>query len=105
VLGTKLAKDLRIRDFKGLILIRSANSTKSDMATYLRTGAVDGCLGKDNGSKELVMDICAAFHQKREGGTSSLKLDQELSNRGGAVPVEEDFSSQLFAAGAAYHSI
>ena len=105
MLGTELAKDLRCRDFRGLILIRSANSTKMDVATYLRTGAVDGCLGKDNGSKELVIDICAAFHQKREGGTSLLGLDQQFSNHGGEVPVEEDFSSQLFAAGAAYHSI
>jgi hypothetical protein len=100
VLGTKLAMDLRSESFEGLILIRSANSTKEDVAGYLRTGAVDGCLGKDQGSKELVNDICSAFHRKQAGGASSLGVQQPPSTPVQGLSAEEDFSSDLFAAGA-----
>jgi DNA-binding response OmpR family regulator len=98
VLGTNLAEDLRSRNFEGLILIRSANSTKEDVAGYMRTGAVDGCLGKDQGSKELVADICAAFRQKQESCTTSLGLQQQPTSQAGGLRTEEEFSSDLFAA-------
>jgi hypothetical protein len=94
VLGTNLAEDMRSRNFKGLVLIRSANSTKEDCAGYLQSGAVDGCLGKDQGSEELVAEICAAFCRKKQDGMTSLGLQQQPTSQAVTVVGTEALAFQ-----------
>lgn len=87
VLGTKIAHDLRLRHYEGLILIRSANSNTIDCENYLSSGEVDVCLGKSQSHTELVQSIAKAYWEKHEK-TSSVSSDHsgvrtaELFNRG-----------------------
>jgi hypothetical protein len=71
VLGTDLAIALRGREFAGLVLIRSANSSEQDAATYLATGAVDGCVGKAAPTKVVAAELAAAYHKKKESTVGS----------------------------------
>jgi hypothetical protein len=67
VLGTDLAITLRSREFAGLVLIRSANSSEQDADTYLATGAVDGCVGKAASTKVVAAELAAAYLKKKVG--------------------------------------
>jgi hypothetical protein len=57
VLGTDIAIKLRSSGFQGLVVVRSANSSTVDIAHYMSTGAVDCCLGKDQGFKPMTKSI------------------------------------------------
>jgi len=85
-------------------LIRSANSTEADVAGYLRTGAVDSCLGKGQGAGELVASIGRAFHQKHAKNAPPLdqQQTQQPPSRSESMLAEDYISSALFAAGASY---
>ena len=107
-LGTKLAIDLRSRNFKGLILIRSANSTEADVAGYLQTGAVDSCLGKEQGNGKLVASIGSAFHRKQAKDVPPLDLQKPQQTPSPRSPserllAEEKSSTADFAAGYSYN--
>jgi len=108
-LGTKLAIDLRSRNFKGLILIRSANSTEADVAGYLQTGAVDSCLGKDQGNGKLVASIGSAFHHKQAKNAPPLDLQMLQQTPSPSSPIgrllaeDQNISSSVFAAGDSYN--
>mmetsp|Transcript_2374 Transcript_2374/g.5152 ORF Transcript_2374/g.5152 Transcript_2374/m.5152 type:complete len:168 (+) Transcript_2374:1917-2420(+) len=65
VYGTDLATELRARRFEGLIIIRSANSSKEDRESYMLGGAVDGCLGKAESHKSTARLIREAYEQKK----------------------------------------
>jgi hypothetical protein len=65
ILGTDLAHDLRARGFRGLVLIRSANSSTEDAEEYLRDGAVDCCLGKTQSHKDMSASILAAYMSRK----------------------------------------
>jgi hypothetical protein len=65
ILGTDLAHDLRARGFRGLVLIRSANSSTEDAEEYLRDGAVDCCLGKTQSHKDMSASIMAAYMSRK----------------------------------------
>lgn len=43
--GTDLAKQLRSRNYQGVVLIRSADSGETYAAKYMESGHVDGALG------------------------------------------------------------
>jgi hypothetical protein len=66
VLGTDLADFLRSRGFRGLVLIRSANASDEERAMYMRSGSVDGCIGKEGSNKEVALSIKAQFVLKRD---------------------------------------
>lgn len=57
IFGTDLAMQLRSQKFKGLVIIRSANSSASDFDFYVSTRAVDSCAGKSESHKELAARI------------------------------------------------
>ena len=63
--GTDLAETLRRLNYAGLIFICSANSTDSDMALYLESGAVDACVGKGGSSKDLALRIQEKYAKRR----------------------------------------
>lgn len=60
--GTDIADDLRSRNFSGVVLIRSANASQTDRSAYMRSGAVDGCIGKDDSHVKVVDRIRHVFH-------------------------------------------
>ena len=64
VLGTDLAVKLREHSFRGLIIIRSANSNSTDFEFYMSTRAVDFCVGKSESHKDLAAKIKAEFINK-----------------------------------------
>ena len=70
VLGTRIAHDLRLRHYEGLVLIRSANSNTIDCENYMSSGDVDGCLGKSQSHTELVQSIAKAYWEKQEKTSS-----------------------------------
>jgi hypothetical protein len=45
-------------------MIRSANATANDIDGYMRSGAVDHCLGKDQTNKEVVREVITAYQRK-----------------------------------------
>mmetsp|Transcript_30277 Transcript_30277/g.39050 ORF Transcript_30277/g.39050 Transcript_30277/m.39050 type:complete len:108 (-) Transcript_30277:155-478(-) len=61
ILGTDLAKELKDNHFKGLVVIRSANSSSSDFDQYMSTGVVDFCVGKSESHKDLAERIQARY--------------------------------------------
>jgi len=65
VLGTDIARDLRKRDYNGLIIIRSANSSAEDKEKYYARGDVDFCVGKASSNKELAKSIAGAYHDRK----------------------------------------
>jgi hypothetical protein len=77
VLGTDIAHELRIRHYKGLVLIRSANSSAVDCESYLSSGEVDGCLGKAQSHSDLVRSITQAYWGKQKT-TSKLEDSPEM---------------------------
>mmetsp|Transcript_30276 Transcript_30276/g.39048 ORF Transcript_30276/g.39048 Transcript_30276/m.39048 type:complete len:126 (-) Transcript_30276:117-494(-) len=64
ILGTDLAKELKDNHFKGLVVIRSANSSSSDFDQYMSTGVVDFCVGKSESHKDLASRIQNAYISK-----------------------------------------
>lgn len=62
--GTDLALKLRTSGFKGLIVLRSGNSSVQNIQEYTASGAVDACLGKDGNHRELAAQILAAYARK-----------------------------------------
>jgi hypothetical protein len=46
VLGTDIARELHERNFQGLVLIRSANSSELDALEYMADGSVHATLGE-----------------------------------------------------------
>jgi len=62
VYGTDIADDLRSRNFAGVVLIRSANASQTDRTAYMRSGAVDGCIGKDDSHVKVVESVRHVFH-------------------------------------------
>lgn len=71
VLGTNLALKLRARGFKGLIVLRTGNSSPHDVQAYMASGAVDECIGKDGNHRDLAALIFAAFSQHKVRRSSS----------------------------------
>lgn len=65
ILGTDIAHNLRVHHFKGLVLIRSANSSVTDRENYLSSGEVDGCLGKAQSPSELVRSIAKVYWENK----------------------------------------
>mmetsp|Transcript_6239 Transcript_6239/g.12393 ORF Transcript_6239/g.12393 Transcript_6239/m.12393 type:complete len:915 (+) Transcript_6239:47-2791(+) len=65
ILGTDLCKDLRAKGFLGVILMRSANTEKSDVDIYLGAGA-DGYLPKSYTSSQIAREIEAAVHERKQ---------------------------------------
>lgn len=51
--------------YAGLVIIRSANDSVADCESYLQTGAVDSCLGKNLSPSELEASIRKALITKR----------------------------------------
>jgi len=64
ILGTDLAKELKDNHFKGLVVIRSANSSSSDFDHYMSTGVVDFCVGKSESHKDVASRIQNAYIKK-----------------------------------------
>ena len=62
--GTDLAVILHDRGFRGLFIIRSSDSTEGHIRSYLQTGAVDACLGKDKPHKHMVSSILREYLKK-----------------------------------------
>jgi hypothetical protein len=61
VYGTDIARQLRERNFHGMIIIRSANSSSADFDYYVSTGSVDLCAGKSETHKDLAARIKSSF--------------------------------------------
>lgn len=69
LLGTDLAFELRHkRNYEGLIVLRSGNSTSSDVESYMQGGCVDLCLGKDQRNRDVANAIEAAYRKKSRTG-------------------------------------
>jgi len=71
VLGTDLALKLRARGFKGLVVLRTGNSSPHDVQAYMACGAVDECIGKDGNHRDLAALVFAAFSQHKVRRSSS----------------------------------
>eukprot|EP00615_Pteridomonas_danica_P014739 CAMPEP_0114406222 /NCGR_PEP_ID=MMETSP0102-20121206/21026_1 /TAXON_ID=38822 ORGANISM="Pteridomonas danica, Strain PT" /NCGR_SAMPLE_ID=MMETSP0102 /ASSEMBLY_ACC=CAM_ASM_000212 /LENGTH=531 /DNA_ID=CAMNT_0001572073 /DNA_START=418 /DNA_END=2013 /DNA_ORIENTATION=+ len=65
VLGTDIARELRVRKFRGLVLIRSANSSELDAQEYMADGSVHGTLGKAESHQDMAAKICFAYAQHK----------------------------------------
>ena len=96
VYGTDLALELRARHFKGLVIIRSANSSKEDHEHYMLGGAVDGCLGKAESYLSTARLIRAAYEQKKRKRAEPDKPGASLAHwdRRCAAAPEEGGSSK-----------
>ena len=77
--GTELIKEMRARDFDGLVIVQSANDGPEDERAYLAAGA-DGCLGKaiKGGAPAMLTVICRLWHQ-RFGEASAATQQQRLT--------------------------
>lgn len=60
-LGTELARDLRTRGFRGVVLVRSANTSSEDIQGYMKGGLVTACFGKNGNNNELATEIRAVY--------------------------------------------
>jgi hypothetical protein len=67
VFGNELADELRARVFVGVVLIRSANAGDEERTKYLRSGAVDGCIGKEGSNRDLALAVEDHFVRKSLG--------------------------------------
>jgi hypothetical protein len=65
--GTDLAKELRQRNFAGLVAIRSANAEVSDITAYMQSGHVDVCIGKEVATAAVVAILSRALEEKTYG--------------------------------------
>jgi DNA-binding NarL/FixJ family response regulator len=65
ILGSDLACHLKAQSFHGLILIRSANSSSSDVERYMAQGCVDACLGKEGSNHDIAAAIRKVFVEKK----------------------------------------
>lgn len=65
MLGTDIARELRQRNFNGLVLIRSANSSELDALEYMADGSVHATLGKAESHKDMAAKICVAYAQHK----------------------------------------
>ncbi len=69
ILGTDLAKKLRCRGYRGLLLIRSANDSSNDIESYMDEGYVDGCIGKNANGADTAILIQEAYRRKSNDAT------------------------------------
>jgi len=91
-LGTDIAKELRRQGYKGVILMRSANTEKQDIILYLSSGA-DGYLEKSMSSKVIAQEVKAALnlHQNSKSAHIACCIDSfEFKNNA----HEESLSAQ-----------
>lgn len=87
VLGTDIAADLRLKNFPGLILIRSANSSAEDCKLYASTGVIDGVLGKAETHQDAARSICSAYFKKRK----SASVEEHRSTKRGCFVEKTDY--------------
>jgi hypothetical protein len=80
VFGTDIARELRARDFNGLVLIRSANSSDLDAQKYMADGSVNATLGKAESHKDMAQKIRVAFvqHKRKRAYESEAEAEPSL---------------------------
>jgi hypothetical protein len=67
IFGTDLAKELRQRNFAGVVCIRTANAEKSDVDAYMQSGGIDVCIGKQLATADVVSILSKAHSAKTSG--------------------------------------